>query len=110
DLHGQETPRRCERLPRHRDGATPTAASATVGAGDDLEEVAVVAEEVDAAAAVVAVDLAGTALAGVGPVLHLALDDAAVDRVELVLGDEERVVDAGDLAAGRGEGAEPTSE
>src|SRR6185503_9563158 len=38
------------------------------------------------------------------PVVHAAIDDAAVDGGEVVLGDEERVVLAGDVfVAGRGE-------
>ena len=44
--------------------------AAAVGAGDDLEEVAVGAAEVDAPAAVVVVDLAGPARHRVGPVLQ----------------------------------------
>src|SRR4051812_12465501 len=48
--------------------------------------------EVHAAAAVVVVDLAGSAAAGVSPVLHATLADTPVDRGELVLGHQERVV------------------
>ena len=55
--------------------------------------------EVHAAAAVVVVDLAGPAARGIGPVLHAALADLAVDGVELVLGHQERVVLRADLLA-----------
>src|SRR5918998_5267166 len=77
-------------------------APAAVGPGDDLEEVAVVAEEVDAAAPVVVVDLARPAPAGVGPVVDRPLEDALVDGGELVFGDEERVVLGGDVVGGDG--------
>src|SRR5262249_31292033 len=70
-------------------GGSPAGA---VGARDHLEQVAVGVLEVDAAAAVVAVDLAGAALHRVGPVLEAALADAAVDVVEVALADQERVV------------------
>src|SRR6266508_1494087 len=57
-------------LPAQFEVGTRGASAATaVGAGDDLEEVAVVAQEVDAAAAVVVVvDLARLVLHRVGPV------------------------------------------
>jgi hypothetical protein len=48
--------------------------------------------EVDAAAAVVPVDLAFLLLARVGPVLDAAAAHAAEDLVELLLAHEERVV------------------
>ena len=57
--------------------------------------------EVHAAAAVVVVDLARAAAPRIGPVLQPALADAAVDRVELVLGDQEGVVLRADLLTGR---------
>ena len=47
---------------------------------------------VDAAAAVVVVDLVLASEVRLGVVLDPALDDAAVDLVEVVLGDQERVV------------------
>ena len=48
--------------------------------------------EVDAAAAVVVVDLAGPAAPRIGPMLQTALLDASVDPVEIVLGHQERIV------------------
>jgi len=48
--------------------------------------------EVDAAAAVVAVDPALLLPAGIGPVVETALLDAAEDLVELLLAHEEGVV------------------
>jgi hypothetical protein len=47
---------------------------------------------VDAAAAVVGVDLTRVLLEGIGPVRQPARPDPAEDLVELLLGDEERVV------------------
>ena len=55
--------------------------------------------EVHAAAAVPGVDLAGSMTARVGPVLQPARLDLAVDRVEVVLRDQERVVLRSDLLA-----------
>src|SRR5262249_22686306 len=72
--------------------------AAAVRASDHLEEVAVRILEVHAAAAVVAIDLAGPALHRVGPVLEAALSDAAVHVVEVVFADQERVVLVCDLA------------
>src|SRR5690606_11382578 len=96
-------PRGALRGQRRRPEVTVPSATAAVRAGDDLEEVPVVAQEVHAAPAVVAVELARLALPGVGPVLHAALDDPPVDLVELRLADQERVVLSGDLVARRGE-------
>ena len=55
--------------------------------------------EVDAATAVVGVDLAGPLAARVGPVLQPADVDLAVDRVEVVLGNQKRVMLRVDLLA-----------
>ena len=61
-------------------------------------------EEVDAAAAVVVVDLARPASCRVGPVVEATLDDAAVDGVEVAVVDQEGVVLRCDLpVAGRAE-------
>src|SRR5215216_5985079 len=87
-------------------GATSPASGSSLRAApvrtrDDLQEVAVGREEVDAAAAVVRVDLARPGLTRIGPVRHLLFLDAAEDLVELVFAHEEGVVLAGD-GAGRG--------
>src|SRR4029077_2616034 len=66
--------------------------AAAVGSGQDLEQVPVRILEVQAAAAVAPVDLPALAAAGVGPVVDPAVADAAEDRVELLLADQERVV------------------
>src|SRR4051794_2453121 len=87
---------------RARCAAGQTSGATAVGPGDDLEVVTVVAEEVDAAASVVVVDLSRVALRGVGPVLHLALGDPSVDRVELIVADEERIVLREDVVAAGG--------
>src|SRR5688500_18540948 len=71
---------------RHR------SAPASVGPGDDLQEVAAGVLPVDAATPVVVVDLAGPAAARVGPVGQLPFPDAPEDLVELVLADQESVV------------------
>src|SRR5258708_5342424 len=68
--------------------------------GDDLEEVAARLFEVNAAAAVVVVDLALLLLHRIGPVVDALLLDAAEDLVELLLADEERVVLLLDLVVG----------
>lgn len=64
----------------------------------DFQSVAVRIVEVDAPAAVVVVDLAGAVVEGVRPVREARLPDPGEDRVEVVLGDEERVVLRRDLA------------
>lgn len=56
--------------------------------------------EVDAAPAVIGVDLAGQPLLRVGPVNHAIPPDALHDRVERFVVDEERVVVAGEVNAG----------
>ena len=66
--------------------------AAAVGPCEHLEQVPVGILEVDAAAAVVMVDLARPPSSRIGPVREPALSDAAEDGVELVLADEERVV------------------
>ena len=58
---------------------------AAVGSSDDLKHVAVRILEVDAASAIIAVDLAAALLNGVSPILDPALADAAEDLVEIVL-------------------------
>jgi len=54
--------------------------------------------EIDAAPAVVTIDLAGTAQIGIGPVLQIALLDPLEDRVELNFLDQKRIVLHRDLA------------
>src|SRR3990170_5726233 len=66
--------------------------------GDDLEDVAAGVVEVHATPAVVGVDHARLAVAGVRPERQTALLDTAEDPVELVLIDEEGVVLGGPLA------------
>ena len=77
----------------------PGSAAGAVRPGDDLQVVTGGILEVDAAAAVVVVDLARTASPRVGPVLHAALADPAVDGVELVFGHQECVVLRTDVLA-----------
>src|SRR5271166_6481527 len=72
-------------------------AARAVGPGENLQEVASGVAEVDPAAAVVGVDLARPTSARVGPVLQAARLDLAVDRVEVVLRDQERIVLRSDL-------------
>src|SRR5262245_15953853 len=69
-----------------------------VGAGDDFEEVPVGIFEVDAAAAVVVVDLSGALLERIRPVPEPSLADAPEDAVEIILPDEEGVVLRSDVA------------
>jgi hypothetical protein len=76
-----------------------SAGATAVGAGDDLQVVAVGVAPVDPAAAVVMVDLAGLVVARVGPVRQSARADAAEDGVEFGFADEERVVLPVHLAA-----------
>src|SRR5512134_635931 len=59
---------------------------------DDLEVVSVRIAPVQAATAVVAVDLAGLSMIRIGPVGKATIDDARVDRVEVGFAHEERVV------------------
>src|SRR4026209_1871962 len=54
--------------------------------------------EIDAAAAVVPADFAGTFPVGIGPVLKASVADAGEDLVELLFADEEGVVLGGNLA------------
>src|SRR5437867_3019598 len=88
----------CSRRPSPADpgsiaAATPAATAATaIGAGEDLQPVAIRIIPIDAAAAVAVVDLTRPALAGIGPVGQPALADAAEDLIELVLAHEEGVV------------------
>src|ERR1700739_2130218 len=59
--------------------------------------------EIHSAATVAVVDLAGPAQLRIGPVLHSALTDSAVDRVEVVLGNQECVVLWSNVVAAVGE-------
>src|SRR5215813_13444570 len=77
--------------------------SAAIRAGDDLHQVAVGVGEIDAASAVIVVDLPRPGPAGIGPVRHAAPGDAAEYDVEIFLADQERIVLDGDVAVGLGE-------
>src|SRR5581483_11675614 len=76
--------------------------AAAIGAGDELEHVAVGVLEVDAAAAVVVVDHAGLTPAWVGPERQVLRADPAEGGVELFLLHQEGVVLGRYLAAGLG--------
>src|SRR5690349_2509587 len=78
-------------------------ATAAVGAGDDLEQVAVGVLEVQAAAPVPVVDLAAPAPAGIRPVGQVPFADPAERGVKLLLADQEGVMLRGDLPAGLAE-------
>src|SRR5207248_404912 len=102
---GTSARRRCGYAPLRRAArsarkAAPLFLPAAIGHGDDLEEVPARLLEVHAAPAVMAIDLAFVALAGIGPVVEPALLDAAEDGVEFLLRDEERVVLLLDLVVG----------
>src|SRR5690349_10351492 len=77
--------------------------AAAVGAGEQLEQVAVGVLEVDTAATVPGVDHVGLAAPGIGPVRQVLLADPAERGVELLLPDQEGVVLGGYGAAGLGE-------
>jgi hypothetical protein len=66
-------------------------ATAAVWPRDDLQEMATGVPEINAAPAVVMVDLARLGACGIGPVGQAAIPDAAEDRVELLLADQERI-------------------
>ncbi|MGH3977869.1 MAG: hypothetical protein ACRDRZ_02525 [Pseudonocardiaceae bacterium] len=70
---------------------------AAVGLGDHLHTVAGRVEEVDAPAAVVVVDLPDLLARRVGEVGDPGVPDPLEDPVELLLGDQERVVLQDDL-------------
>ena len=72
--------------------------AAAVGAGEDLEEVAVGVLEIDASAAVVPADFAGAFSVWIGPVLEPSIADAAEDLVEVVFADQKGIVLGRDLA------------
>src|SRR4051812_39532408 len=77
--------------------------SASVGAGDDLEDVTGRILEVQPAAAVVTVDLVRLRRHRIGPVRHPARPDSREYRIELRLADEKRVVLDGERLVGRQE-------
>lgn len=52
--------------------------------------------EVDASSAMAMVDLTGSLLAGIGPMVEATFGDAGVDGVESLFGDPEREVKTGD--------------
>src|SRR5215213_576701 len=66
--------------------------SAAIGAGNDLQEVPAGVLPVDAAAAVIGIDLALGTSERVRPVDHAAFADSTKNLVEPVLVDEERIV------------------
>src|SRR6266699_755726 len=75
-------------------------AAAAVGAGEELEQVAVGVLEVHAAATVPAVDRAALGPPRIGPVRQVLFADPAEGGVELLLPHQERVVLGGYLVAG----------
>jgi ABC-2 type transport system permease protein/oleandomycin transport system permease protein len=77
--------------------------AAAVGAGQDLQQVAVRVLEVQAAAAVAVVDGLALRPAGIGPVGQVPLAETVEGGVELDLADQERVVLRGNRAGGLGE-------
>src|SRR5215467_11809180 len=87
-------------LPSHaRPPRFPGSVSMTaIGAGDDFEQMPVRVFEIDAAAAVVVVDLSRVLLERIRPVLEASLADAPEHAVEIVLPDEEGVVLRSDVA------------
>src|SRR3954452_18266414 len=74
------------------------ACAGPVGAGDDLEQMAVRVLEIEAAAAVVPVDLAGPGLRRIRPVSQALRADAPISGVEFRLTDQEGIMLARDLA------------
>src|SRR3546814_20670852 len=72
--------------------ASRTPAAAAVGPGDDLEEMPVRILEIEAAAAVVAIDLSRLRLPGIGPVGKLPVADPTEYPVEFGFADQEGVV------------------
>ena len=93
--------------PRSRRARSPSSrarsAPAAVRHREDLQDVPVGVVPVEPATAVLVVDLAGLPVERVGPVRQAALLDAAVDGVELLLGDQERIVLRVRLALGVGD-------
>src|SRR6476646_7434177 len=81
---------------------TPLSAAAAVRPRDHFEVVAVRVAEIDAAPAVVMVDLAGPATSRISPVPEAAILDAAEDGVELTFADQESIVLRPDRALGVG--------
>src|SRR5437762_7764588 len=79
---------------------------ATVRTRQNLEQMAIRVDEVEASSALVVVDLAGTLLEGIGPVLECASADAREDRIEVVLVDQEGVVLGNDAKVARVEEVE----
>ena len=74
-----------------------------VGSGDDLQAVTGGIHEVDAAAAVIGIDLVRPGELRVGPVLDTAVEQSGVDGVEGHIVDEKGVVlhlDLGDVRLG----------
>src|SRR3546814_20031502 len=72
--------------------ASRTPAAAAVGPGDDLEEMPVRILEIEAAAAVVAIDLSRLRLPGIGPVGKLPVAAPTAYPVEFGFADQEGVV------------------
>jgi hypothetical protein len=86
-----------ERFDAERYGAgffigSPVSASAAVWAGDDLQEMPAGIFPIDAASAVVRVELTRPALAGVSPIRQVSASDSVEDLVELGFTDQESVV------------------
>jgi hypothetical protein len=77
-------------------------AAAAVRPGDHFEVVAVRITKIDAAPAIIAVDLAGPAAPRISPVVEAAILDAAERGVEVSFADQEGVVLWMDWAIGVG--------
>src|SRR5947207_1082835 len=73
-------------------------AAASIRARDDFQEMAVRILEIDAAPAVVMVDLSGFGAGGIGPIGETLLLNAAKRLVELCLGDQEGKMTRRDFA------------
>ena len=87
-------------FPEQRVRRTRRRAAASVGPGDEFEEVSARVVEVDSAAVVPGVDSAGFAPLRIRPVGKAARAYARENRIELGFGDEECVVLSSDVALG----------
>src|SRR5262245_42694853 len=105
--HSVPQPHACEGLSGYRSASsiyeyTPRSAVAAVRPRDHFEGVAVRVAEIDAAPAVVMVDLAGPPTSRISPVSEATILDAAEDGVEFSFTDQESVVLRPDRALGVG--------
>jgi hypothetical protein len=83
--------------------AAGSASAASVRARDHFQAMAVGVGEIDPAAAIVVIDLAGSAAHRIGPMVETSLADAAENSVEIRLADQEGLVLWSDRAVGVGE-------